>query len=141
MSFQNVNVTSLLGQMSPEKLSLALHTGEIVLQTLASGASAVTTVRAPLPRKLARVIARVDGVFGTAETLTVSLRYMNSAGVETSIAIGVLNLTTAPAAGEFILAEDIDTGNLAIGDSLELVHVYVAGTPNAPTTVLQVQLY
>lgn len=142
MSFQEINVSNYIGAMSPQGLSLAVNSYGVHFPANASGGTSLGLVKATLPGSRARIVVRASAAYASGESLVVSLRYENAAGSQVSVGLGTLNDANIDAAGEFEVAEGIDTGDLGPGSVLELVRVYVAGGGAAdPRISISVQLY
>lgn len=138
MAFETVTSNALVGSMSPEQMSLAINGGGIHYATGASSSDSLGPLRALVPAKTAKIIARADDGYGSGESLVLSLRYMTAAGVTVNVTGITLDATTLAAAGE-IESGNLDVDGLLVGDVVELVSVYTAGTPNNPEVSVAVQ--
>lgn len=140
MAFQGINVTSYIGAMSPQALSLAVNGGAATVVTHANAVLDVGLVRALLPEGLARLVVRADGVYGSSEELAVSLRWQGADGTVNTTLLATLDDTTVTGAGEFEF-DKVDVTKIPIGAALSLSVAYTAGTPNDPDITLALQLY
>lgn len=140
MAFDIVNTNNLVGSMSPENLSLALNGGGIHILTNTVGAQEQSfgAIRCPIPAKTAKVRITAEGALGVGEILVLSLRYMTSAGVIVNIVGITLNNGNVTAAGTQE-SDVLDVTGIEVGDVVELVYVYTAGTPNDPQFSITVQ--
>lgn len=126
MAFEKVTSNNLVGSMSPQNLSLALNGGGIHYPANASGRTTLGLIRCPIPGKQVKIFVTADAAYASGESLVVSLRYQNSAGVEVNLAVDTLDDTNITGAGTFESAF-IVTGDLEVGNIVEVVHVYVPG--------------
>lgn len=140
MPFQKVTANALVGQQSGHATAAGFNGGSGIVAN-ATGNTPVGSILAPMLQKKINVECRVDAAFGAGESSTLTLNYLNGAGVEVSIALGVLNATTAPAAGTVKLADALRVNAIPLGSVLYLANTYVAGTPAAPLVTAVVQAY
>ena len=104
MAYQEINVSSYIGVMSPQALSLAVNGGGAAITTHATARFDVGVTKAAMPEGLARLTVRADGVYGSAEDLAVSLRhqlaYYLLLSLEFLIAADILDTIVQPSLEE-----------------------------------------
>lgn len=142
MPFQEINVSTYIGAMSPHNLSLAVNTvSAAVVANATEVIRGIGVVKAPPPQGKVRLVVQSDGVYGSGESLAVVLRWQNPAdGTIETPAIATLDAATIPGAGTFEF-EVTPALPIPVGAVLSFSNTYTAGTPNDPSVSLAAQLF
>ena len=139
---RSVNINQVVHHASPFHLRLALHTWSVTAKTLQSGYHGLGAILDRPSQGLVTVELRMDGKYGSGESLVVDIYRQTSNGdVDLVLSKTVDENSLSGSQGTLdLLTGTAIQAELQAGDSVYAILAYVAGTPNSPTTSLVVQV-
>jgi hypothetical protein len=134
--------SNFLGAQSPHWLAVALNTGGLSFASNSSDVTALTVVRAEMPRGFLHFIFRISEGFANNESLEIALTYVTLDGttvVGESLTLDDSNTPVGGGAFEIDLSRDPP---IPVGSIVSLARIYTAGgQANNPVVAALVQLY
>lgn len=142
MSYQAATPNTVVGDMSPSALSLALNTLGVFIPVLTTEVRDWGFISVAVPKGFLRLIIRAEEEFGDNESLALALQYQDRNGVAVNNALVTLTLADISSSGEFTILNNFPISKIEPGTTVRLDLIHIPGAfANIPDLDIIGQVY